>query len=130
MLRILRHPSQVRLIALWAVALALALKMLVPAGTMPIADSQGVRITLCTGAGAVETVLDLGGKQHQQDEGKAAHQPCAFAALGMDVLGGNDAVPPLPTIPASAAMVTLPPLPARAPPPAALPPATGPPFLI
>lgn len=118
-----------RLIALWAVGLALALKMLVAPGMMPVADSHGLRITLCTGAGSVETVLDLGGKQHQ-DEGKAAHQPCAFTALGMDVLGGADTMPTVPTLPAPAAKLTLPPLPAKAPPPSYLPPATGPPFLI
>jgi hypothetical protein len=115
-----------RLAALWAMAFALFVKALVAPGLMPVADAGGIRITLCTGAGAVEAVLDVAGKQHG-DQGKAAHEPCPFGVLGIGALAaagvGFEGTALLPS-PAPAA---LPPLPARAPPVATPPPATGPP---
>jgi hypothetical protein len=109
------------------IAFALFVKMLVAPGMMPVADAGGIRIVLCTGSGPVETVLDTG-KQHGEPA-KTTHEPCAFGVLGMGALAdaqtGLDSPAIAPALPPAA----LPPLPARAPPAASLPPPTGPPFL-
>lgn len=121
----------VRGIALTLLALALAVRLLVPAGWMP-AQGQGFAITLCTGAGAVEAWVDADGKLGKRpaapDSGNGKH--CAFAGLGAP-LPGPMAEPAAPFAPA----VTISPPPAltaavgrglAAPPP----PATGPPATI
>lgn len=114
-----------RAVALWAVALVFAVKILVAPGLMPVVDKGGLRITLCTGAGPVDAVLDLDGASgHDQ---KSAADVCPFAVLNADTLADNGPAPlaaePLPFVTPAA----LPPLPARAPPAAPPPPATGPP---
>jgi hypothetical protein len=115
-----------RLAAVWFVALALFVKLIVAPGMMPVADAGGIRITLCTGAGPVEAVFDLAGKQHG-DQGKAAHEPCPFGLLGASGLAPNDIHFEVAALAPSIAPAALPPLPARAPPSAPLPPPTGPP---
>jgi hypothetical protein len=116
-------------IACALLALALLLRLVVPAGWMPAAGG-GYAITLCTGAGVSRAWVDAEGKVHKGEPGKAApdHQ-CVFAgfsaALDAPPLAGALLAP-------LAAVEALPPL-ARsavaigrglaAPPP----PATGPP---
>ncbi|WP_380873677.1 hypothetical protein ACFB49_43080 [Sphingomonas sp. DBB INV C78] len=69
-------------IAVMLVALALMMRLLVPAGWMPATDGRAV--TLCTGMGAVEMWIADDGTLHE----KAPVQPgkttesCVFAALG------------------------------------------------
>lgn len=77
-------------------ALALALRVLVPAGWMP-AEGQGVAITLCSGEGAVPAWVDAQGKIHKHDpaQGSMADHPCAFAGMGAPMLGGEVPAPPL-----------------------------------
>lgn len=71
-------------IALALVALALLLRVIVPAGFMPAAG-QGFAITLCTGMGAVAAWVDGEGHVHKGKpaSGKDVHQPCAFAGAGL-----------------------------------------------
>jgi hypothetical protein len=113
-----------RAAALWAVAFILAMKILVAPGMMPVADRDGLRITLCTGAGPVDAILDLGS---EHDDHKSAKDACPFGVMSVDALAAGSIAPlgvePLPFVSPAA----LPPLPARAPPVASLPPATGPP---
>ena len=55
-----------RAAALWLVALAFAVKLLVAPGMMPVVDAGGLRITICTGSGPVAATLDLDGKKGKQ----------------------------------------------------------------
>nr|WP_206377020.1 DUF2946 family protein [Sphingomonas sp. G-3-2-10] len=115
------------------IALALLMRVLVPGGWMPAAAADGFAITLCTGTGMETAWIDAEGGIHKdKPSGEAgADQHCAFAGMGMAMLGGD----------ASAALAAPAPaqveLPARplqaaigqglaAPPP----PATGPPAHI
>lgn len=76
-------------------ALALAMRVLVPAGWMPAAG-QGLAITLCSGEGAVTAWVDADGKIHKHDpaQGSMADHPCAFAGMGAPMLGGDLPAPP------------------------------------
>jgi hypothetical protein len=68
---------------LWLAALALAIRVLVPAGYMP-SDGKGLEITLCTGDGMVSAWVDEQGNLHKGEkapDGKGDH-PCAFAGVG------------------------------------------------
>jgi len=126
MRRTFSRSPLMRLAAIWAVTLALAVKILVAPGMMPVADAGSIRITLCTGAGAVEALLDVGGKTHGEP-GKMAQEACPFALIGLGALTADE-----PRLVAAALAPVLLPLglplfPARAPPIAAPPPATGPP---
>lgn len=71
------------------VLLALAVRMVVPAGWMPSFTGGKASIMLCTGAGMVEAWVDADGKIHKQSPVKkgANDQPCAFAGL----IGAADA---------------------------------------
>jgi hypothetical protein len=66
------------------VILALAIRMVVPAGWMPSFADGRAMITICTGAGMVEAWVDADGKIHKENPAKkgAGDQPCAFAGLG------------------------------------------------
>jgi hypothetical protein len=75
-----------------ALFLVLFARILVPSGYMPVATANGVLVTLCTGNGPVEMLLDLG-----RDHAPAKHDssgmdaPCAFAGMG----GGTLAAAPV-----------------------------------
>nr|WP_047168472.1 hypothetical protein [Sphingomonas sp. Y57] len=116
-------------IALVLVALALFMRLLVPAGWMPAAD-RGLAITLCTGTGAQQAWVDEQGNIHKgkPGEGQADH-PCVFGGfaavldlpMGLDLSGGLLPVPAaLPALAATAVAIGQ----GLAAPP---PPATGPP---
>lgn len=70
-------------VAFGLVALALLLRVMIPAGFMPAAG-QGLAIELCTGMGATPAWVDADGKVHKgrPDKGSAADHPCAFAGFG------------------------------------------------
>jgi hypothetical protein len=124
------------MLALAVLTCALALRLLVPQGWMPVSDSHGFRITLCSGSGPVD--MDMAMPGMAMHHGKADHgqQPmpdhaCAFAGLGLAL-----AEPVLPTLLAPSAITTE----AMAPKPLAIaigrglaappPPSTGPPAFI
>ena len=123
-----------RALALWIVACALMLRIVVPAGWMPMTGADGLtRIQLCTGQGMVEAFVDrTTGAIHDKAPAKSeprTDQPCAFAGLAFVL----DA-PLLPAIAAPLALAALAPAASLAPaapgrglaaPP---PPATGPPL--
>jgi hypothetical protein len=77
-------------------ALALAVRVLVPAGWMP-AEGQGLAITICSGNGAETAWVDAEGKIHKHDpaQDSMADHPCAFAGMGAPMLGGDVLPPPL-----------------------------------
>lgn len=97
---------------LWFVLVALLVtRATVPAGWMPVANADGVRITLCTGQGLVAATLDAQGRiHHGEPQPEPPRETCPYATLAH----GAD----LPTLPALAAPPILhaePPLPSAAP---------------
>lgn len=67
------------------VALALAVRVLVPAGWMPSFDAGRPTIMLCTGAGMAEAWVDADGKIHKTSPDKNGKSSgfCAFSTLGL-----------------------------------------------
>jgi hypothetical protein len=106
----------------------MAVRALVPTGYMaaPATLGGGLIVTICTGHGAVEAPVTLGGKSTQHGDGKTHDAPCAFAAVAH--LAAPDLIS-LPLTGRSASVLQTAPaqvMPGRglaAPPP----PATGPP---
>lgn len=89
----LRH----RAMAIAVIALAMAMKVLIPAGTMLGADARALTIQICDGYGdalhdtAKAVVIAIKG---HGDAGKSApdHQACPFSALGHAGLTGANPV--------------------------------------
>jgi len=78
-----------RLLACLLFAAALAMRVLVPAGFMPVA-SGGLAVEFCSGSGPVTMVMEFPGVP-----GKAEHKadsPCAFGALAAPGLAGADPI--------------------------------------
>ncbi|WP_026359353.1 hypothetical protein [Sphingomonas sp. PR090111-T3T-6A] len=83
------RPARPRTIALALLACALTLRLLVPAGWMPVADAQGLHLVLCSGSGPLEmpsahAMTGMKGMHHHghHDPSMPDH-PCAFAGLGV-----------------------------------------------
>jgi len=88
------RPGRPRTIALAILACALALRLLIPAGWMPIADAQGMHLVLCSGSGPLEPATSHampammgmhhgGHAQHDHHHHGMPDHPCAFAGLGL-----------------------------------------------
>lgn len=121
-------------------ALAFAVRALVPMGWMPVRAADGVVLEICSGRtpggtlqqrGAAQALLDkalAGTADHQQDDGSAKDPLCAFTGLGAAAL----AAPPLAKAATPPAAASVPPLPLTVSAgrglPAPPPPATGPPL--
>ena len=63
--------------------LVLAIQLIAPSGFMPVRTDRGVVVTLCTGKGAVNVVVDRGhapGKERPGEDGAPVQQHCPFAA--------------------------------------------------
>lgn len=127
-----RLTGENRALALWIVACALMLRVLVPAGWMPATGADGaMRITLCTGQGLVEAWVGKDGTVHDKAPQKSeprTDQPCSFAGLGLALDTAPSIALDLPVFYAGATTIALPAPVAighglAAPPP----PATGPP---
>jgi len=128
-----RRNGQLTLVLL---ALALAVKALVPAGFMISATGERfLTVTICADASGVPQQMQLAipakdgaGSDHSEADDKS--QPCAFSGLGHSALGGADPV----LLAAALAFILLVGLaPLRAPPARAIPflrpPLRGPPSL-
>jgi hypothetical protein len=74
-----------------ALFLVLFARILVPSGYMPVATANGVLVTLCTGNGPVEMLVDLGSDDAPGKHGSSGMAPCAFAGMG----GGTLAAAPV-----------------------------------
>jgi hypothetical protein len=79
-------------IALTLLALALAVRVLVPAGWMPAAKG-GFAITVCTGSEMQSGWIDAEGKLHKQAPDQGGGEHCAFAGLGAPMLAGDVPAP-------------------------------------
>ncbi len=128
------------MLALAVLACALALRLFVPQGWMPVSDAHGFRLTLCSGMGPMEmasgdAMAAMPGMAHPEKGdhgGGLAGHPCGFGEIGLalaDPLTPPTLLPPAP--PAGAAPVARPRHVAigrglPAPPP----PSTGPPALV
>lgn len=98
-----------RTLSAWLIACALAMKILVPAGFMPVVSSGMVTIQICGGTMPVDTTtampathmgnihmithdVTMPGTMHHQD--KSSHQgremPCAFSGLSAQSLAAVD----------------------------------------
>ena len=59
-----------RMLALAVLACALLLRLLVPAGWMPVSDANGVHLTLCSGTGPM--TMPMAGMAHGETMAGAA----------------------------------------------------------
>ncbi len=85
---ILDHPR----VAAALIALALAMKLAVPAGFMPVVSPGQIMILVCTQFGQQHVAIDVSGGPAKQDDVAKMEQPCMFAGLGLAWLPGADAV--------------------------------------
>lgn len=94
-----------RALAAWLVAAALVMKLLVPAGFMPMLSGAGLSLTLCSGyaqppaaAGAhgmgahYGAGMDHGAGHDKGEHGGKAEMPCAFSGLANPSLAAVDPV--------------------------------------
>ncbi|MHA6718605.1 DUF2946 family protein [Sphingomonas sp. RS6] len=75
------------------VAAALLVRVAVPAGFMPVADTNGsLRLAYCSGYGPAPSVAaTMQGMSHEPGE-MQMKSPCAFADLTLALIGGADPV--------------------------------------
>ena len=85
---ILSHPR----LAAALIALALAMKVAVPAGFMPVAAPGQLMVLVCTEFGPQHVAIDVPGMPAKSDDGAKTDQPCAFGGLGLAWLPGADAL--------------------------------------
>lgn len=90
------HPRA----AAWLLAATLLMKLLVPAGFMPVAEADTIRIELCSGYGPATASMPMSTAMPMQmpmGEHHGGHDkpqpPCEFSVLGAAGLAGADAVP-------------------------------------
>ena len=80
------HPASIAYsIGLTAAMLALWLRLLVPMGWMPVATSNGVMFTLCSGNGAQVISVGKDGTPAPHD-GATLQGACAFSGVGPPAL--------------------------------------------
>ncbi len=85
---ILSHPR----LAAALIALALAMKLVVPAGFMPVAGPGTMVVLVCTQMGPQRVTIEVPGAPAQPDDTTKADQPCVFAGLSQALLPGADSV--------------------------------------
>ena len=81
-----------RIMAFVVIALALAMKALVPAGYMVDSASKALTIRVCADAQLTSTVLDIVVPMKSEPAGKhsKAQDACPYTALSLASLGGAD----------------------------------------
>ncbi|HYI41983.1 MAG TPA: hypothetical protein VE053_16865 [Allosphingosinicella sp.] len=91
---LLKHP----LLALAIGLAALALRLAVPAGYMPMLDHGRLALTICSGSGTVvakpphAAASSTPGALHHENGPSEAQSSCAFADLAFPLIGGADRV--------------------------------------
>lgn len=83
-----------RRLAAGLVVLALAMKLLMPAGFMPTVSGGGILVQICSGTSGQMMAMTLPGTAGNQDEHPAAKadMPCAFAGLSTPSLAAADPI--------------------------------------
>jgi hypothetical protein len=89
MLGAIRQSESARGLLAALALLVLAIQLISPSGFMPVRTDRGIVVTLCTGQGAINVLVDRGKAPHRQDDSAPVQQHCAFAA------SVQPAVPPL-----------------------------------
>lgn len=80
-----------RLIATAFLVLALLVKLVVPAGFMPVIDNGRIVISICSGTGPMAlSIPDLG--HGPSDSHGKSEQPCLFSGLSASSLAATDPV--------------------------------------
>jgi len=103
------RTSRTARIAQALIALALIVRLLVPAGFMPAAG-QGFAITLCTGDGLTAAWIDDAGRIHEGKRGSpdGMEQPCPFAGFAAAIRLPDVLLPLMAPVAATAAFVPAP----------------------
>jgi len=76
---ILDHPR----IAAALIALALAMKLVVPAGFMPATAQGKMMVLVCTEFGPQQMAIDVPGMPAKSDDAAKMDHPCLFSGLGL-----------------------------------------------
>jgi hypothetical protein len=88
-------------LAAMLVAIALLMKLVVPAGYMVSGEHGRFQVMLCSGVAPRAMTLDVmaqhAGMTHhgpakQHEQGSKAEMPCAFAGLALHAIGGADPI--------------------------------------
>jgi len=75
------------------VALALVVRVLVPAGFMPVVANGTITVSICTGYGPMRMDMKAPGQMaDDMGQGHKVQQPCAFSDLAMPGLPGADPI--------------------------------------
>lgn len=74
------------------IALALAVKLVAPAGFMPVGGAGQLMVLVCTEFGPQRVAIDVPGTPAKPDEAAQSDQPCAFAGMGQAWLPGADPI--------------------------------------
>lgn len=93
MTRLRHHLREQRWLALWLVGLALAMRIAVPAGYMPMFSGKTVAVALCSGYGPMQMAMP-GTVSHPDKPGEhdKSAAPCGFSGLATPSLGGVDPI--------------------------------------
>lgn len=96
-MRGMRHLFRRHVGLAWlVVTLALAMKLLVPAGFMPVLGANGVEIVICSGSGPMTMTMavpGMAGALGGDHDAPGKHEaPCAFSGLAAPSLGGADVI--------------------------------------
>jgi hypothetical protein len=107
-----RIPPRFRTLGLWLVACALAVRLIVAPGFMPVASADGITVSMCTGQGAVDVRLTGDATRHlagKSDPAMQGSQGCAFASLAVATAPDLPAVLAAPALlsPVAAAIIPL-----------------------
>jgi hypothetical protein len=77
-------------------ALALMMKIIMPAGYMPTVSNGQIVVSICSGTGPMTMVMTIPGLGHGKSEGDGHHgkvePPCAFSGLSALSLAAADPV--------------------------------------
>lgn len=84
---LVRHPA----LAAAVLVAALALRVAVPAGFMPLFDHGRAVIAICSGSGPSTLSIAMPGMAHQPEDGTAKSR-CAFADLALPAISGTDPI--------------------------------------
>lgn len=91
----LRHHLRHRpALAALLIAAALALRVLVPAGFMPVWEHGRIIVSICSGSGPATMAIEMPGMTGQDHPAPdaMAGEACAFADLALPALGSADPV--------------------------------------
>lgn len=95
MFGVIRNKGRARSLFAAVFALALALRIAVPSGFMPVETAHGMVVRICDGMGDSKTmVIDLqrSDDRHDQSDHHKPAAPCAFAGLSAPALGTDATV--------------------------------------